>query len=190
MSATYCLPRVERALQQLQKDGRTGKTLNGYVETLEAFCNWCIQRGYLAENPLRHFTAYDETPKTVRRALTQEEFHRILNACDETERLINVLLYVPSHTARMFDTILDRAGVPKVTAEGKLDFHALRLAYITLLFENGATVKEAQTLARHANLHLTLDIYTRTRDKGLHNAVENLAASLLPAEEKADEKPN
>ena len=39
------LPRVEKALQGLQAEGRTGKTLHYYAEGLKALCNWCVQHG-------------------------------------------------------------------------------------------------------------------------------------------------
>lgn len=49
------------------------------------------------------------------------------------------LLYVPSHPARVRDEDLKRAGIPKVTQEGKVDFHALRVAYVTFVLKAGAT---------------------------------------------------
>jgi hypothetical protein len=45
----------------------------------------------------------------------------------------NPLLYVPSHPARSLDMDLEKAGIPKVTPKGKIDFHAVRLAYINLV---------------------------------------------------------
>ena len=54
----------------------------------------------------------------------------------------------PTRLGRLMPTW--RAGIPKDAIGGKLDFHAVRLAYINLIIEAGATVKEAQTLARHA----------------------------------------
>jgi hypothetical protein len=38
------LPRVEKALQKLQKGGKSSKTLHGYAESIRAFCHWCIKR--------------------------------------------------------------------------------------------------------------------------------------------------
>jgi len=51
--------------------------------------------------------------------------------------IFNPLLYVPSHPARELDKDLETAGIPKHTPEGKVDFHACRVAYISLLFEAG-----------------------------------------------------
>ena len=47
------LPRVEEELRALQRQGRAGKTLANYAEALGAFCDWCVQRGYLASDPLK-----------------------------------------------------------------------------------------------------------------------------------------
>ena len=90
------------------------------------------------------------------------------------------LLYVPSDPARSLDRALKAAGIPKVTAAGKVDFHACRVAYITMLFENGATLKEAQELARHITPHLTTNVYAKVRDERLAGLVEQVGAALVP----------
>ncbi|MFC1762975.1 tyrosine-type recombinase/integrase [Planctomycetota bacterium] len=94
------------------------------------------------------------------------------------------LLYVPSHPAREIDKDLKAAGIPKKTREGKLDFHALRTAYITLTYEMGATTKEAQALARHSSAHLTENVYARTRDERLCQITEDIGDVVLPARAK------
>jgi integrase len=88
------------------------------------------------------------------------------------------LLFVPSRPAHALAAHLRRAGIPQHTVEGKLDFHALRLAYINLVIEAGATVKEAQTLARHAKPQMTMGVYGRTREERLHQVVEQVATVL------------
>jgi hypothetical protein len=75
------------------------------------------------------------------------------------------LLSVPSDPARSLDQALKAAGIPKVTEAGKVDFHACRVAYITLLFENGATLTAAPELARHMTPHLTTNVYATVRDE-------------------------
>jgi integrase len=90
----------------------------------------------------------------------------------------NSLLYVPTHPAREFDKDLKAAGIPKVTSAGKLDFHTCRLAYINLVLESGATVKEAQELARHSTPQLTMNIYGRVREERLAQAVDKVADAL------------
>jgi integrase len=88
------------------------------------------------------------------------------------------LLYVPTHPAREFDKDLEAAGIPKVTSAGKLDFHACRLAYINLVIDSGATIKEAQELARHSTPQLTMNIYGRVREERLAQTVDKVADAL------------
>ena len=249
---------VERELQQLQKAGRTGKTISSYAETLRAFCHWCLQRRFLADDPLKYLVPFDSSPRVRRRAVTADEITRVLAACTPDRRLLYEtafltglrvselrhltlehldenrgglvldedstknrqpgfqpvpqgllvrlhasavsgspsdqyatngrrgrgkstapeypLLYVPSHPARIFDQDLEAAAIPKWTSEGKLDFHACRTAYINLVLEyGGVTPKEAQALARHSTPDLTFNVYGRTRNERLSEAVERIA---------------
>jgi hypothetical protein len=78
----------------------------------------------------------------------------------------------------MFDQDLARAGIPKQAVGGKLDFHALRVAYVKLVLESDADVKDAQTLARHATPEMTLGVYGRTRDGRLQAIIEQVGARL------------
>ena len=84
------LPRAQEALRELQGENRAGKTLANYAEALRGFCNWCVCQGYLAEDPMKGFTAFDTTPKAknLRRAMTAEEIHRLLDACAPDRRLL------------------------------------------------------------------------------------------------------
>ena len=91
---------------------------------------------------------------------------------------VEPLLYVPTHPARTLDADLARAAIPKKAVGGKLDFHAARLAYVNLVIEAGANVKEAQTLARHSTAQMTLGVYGRTREERLHHVVEQVATTL------------
>ena len=97
----------------------------------------------------------------------------------------NPLLYVASHPSRIMDADLERVGIPKWTNEGKLDFHGLRVAYISFVLEAGASVKEAQALARHSNADLTLNTYARARDERLSEITERVAKTALLSEKCA-----
>ncbi len=92
------------------------------------------------------------------------------------------LFYVSSHPARAVDKDLEAAGIPKWTPQGKLDFHAIRKAFINLVIESGVTVKEAQTLARHASPELTMNVYGVARDDRLAEAVERVAEAIKTTE--------
>jgi len=92
----------------------------------------------------------------------------------------SALLDVPAHTARTLNRDLKKAGIPKtIPGEGKLDFHAFRVAYTTLVIEAGATVKEAQSLARHAGPQLTMQVYARTRADRLAAVAQRVGDAVL-----------
>jgi len=241
-----CLPRVEAVLRDFQTD-HSGRTVSHYSGTLKAFCRWCVDRGYLEDDPLKRLGVFDVTPKTTRRALTQEEVKALLEACARERRLLyevalcsglrahelaslrkkhlsversglwleanwtknrkpgfqplpsalvarltvtaedagedTPLVRVPSHPARELDKDLEAAGIPKWSPEGKVDFHSLRVAYTTFIWETGATTKEAQSLARHSDPRLTANTYGRTRLGSLHARAESLGKMVLLPDE-------
>ncbi|MCZ6875097.1 MAG: hypothetical protein O7G88_16485 [bacterium] len=49
-----------------------------------------------------------------------------------------------------------------------------------MLFENRATLKEVQELARHITPHLTTNVYARVRDEQLAGLVEQVGEALVP----------
>ncbi|MCX5769264.1 MAG: site-specific integrase, partial [Candidatus Hydrogenedentes bacterium] len=93
----------------------------------------------------------------------------------------NPLLFVSRDPTRPLYTDLAAADILQCTAEGKVDFHALRVAFITFVIEAGATVKEAQVLARHVTPNLTLDLYARIRESRLIEVAQALGHNILPA---------
>jgi len=84
----------------------------------------------------------------------------------------NALLYVPRNSAERLKADLKAVGIPIKTEAGKLDFHALRTAYINLVIATGADLKTAQTMARHATPELTMNVYGRSRDVACRAAAE------------------
>jgi len=96
------------------------------------------------------------------------------------------LLYVPSHPARTLDIDLETAGIPKHTTEGKVAFHALRTAYVTLVYEAGANHREAQALARHSTPGLTANVYGRTRNERLSEVTQTVGDRVLFGAEGAN----
>ena len=238
------LAKVEKALRKLRMDGRHGKTIANYAESVGAFCNWCVLRGYLDDDPLKNLKGFDTAPASRRRALTPEEIWRLFNVAPPKRRLLyqvacatglraneldsltvghfdplrgglhldaewtknrkagfqplpsalvpilvescegkctsEKLLDVPSHTARSLEIDMESAGIPKWTEEGKIDFHAFRTTFTTLVVESGANVKEAQSLLRHSTPEMTMNIYARARSERLYeitNRVDGLVAS-------------
>ena len=260
----HSLPRVEKALQGLQADGKSNKTLHGYAESIRAFCRWCVKRGYVESDPLKSLQPFDASPKSERRAFTRDEIARLmekaprhrsmlyavalssglrakelrsltvddLDATANTLRLHsdwtknrkagyqplpvglaqaliafaesgeavrlykrhmirkdataqgmpeNPLLYVPTHPARELRRDLKAADIKDETPAGKVDFHAFRVTYVTMIVEGGATVKEAQSLARHASPTLTMNVYAKADRGRMAGVVERATGGLLPA---------
>ncbi|MBN2130873.1 MAG: tyrosine-type recombinase/integrase [Sedimentisphaerales bacterium] len=233
------LPRVEQILRQMVKAGKAGKTVTSYGETLSAFCKWCVDRGYLDDNPLRRLGKFDISPRDTRRPMTVEEVSRLLKVAPPHRRLLyetalasglragelrsltvahldlargglylearwtknrqagfqplpadlvarlqkaskgkastEPLLDVPRFAYRAIYLDLDAAGIPRrLPGLGKIDFHALRVTFATLLMESGASAKECQTLMRHGTLQMTLDRYVKARPERLQAAAETV----------------
>lgn len=84
-------------------------------------------------------------------------------------------------SARMIRADLAAAKIDPADAEGNVvDFHALRHTFVTALVQSGASPKECQTLARHADPSLTFKVYAHTRLHDLTRAVERLPDMTAP----------
>ena len=76
---------------------------------------------------------------------------------------------------------MDAAGIEHEDAEGrKADFHALRHTFVSRLAAAGIHPREAQALARHSSVELTMQAYTDLRLLDLHGAVESTPDLLGP----------
>ena len=102
----------------------------------------------------------------------------LIKDCESKERY-EPLLYLPKDTARAINRDLEEAGIPKHTDEGKIDFHALRVTYVTLLVESGATAKEAQVLARHSTPDLTMNVYAKANPHRMKSVAETVGNAVL-----------
>jgi len=77
--------------------------------------------------------------------------------------------------AEMLRVDLDGAGIAYRDAAGDVaDFHALRHSYVSLLGRMGASPKVTQTLARHSDIRLTMNVYSHAQMHDLSAAVDNL----------------
>ncbi len=86
-----------------------------------------------------------------------------------------IALKVPDKTSKMIRADLSAAGIEYRDDVGRvLDFHSLRHTFITNLAQGGVHPKDAQALARHSTITLTMDRYTHTRREGLVAALEVL----------------
>ena len=62
--------------------------LKNYAEVIGALCNWCVDRGYLAGDPLKAMVDFDTTPQTTRRAMTDDEIRVLLSVSSVGDRLL------------------------------------------------------------------------------------------------------
>lgn len=78
-------------------------------------------------------------------------------------------------SAKMLRIDLAAANIPYHDADGRVfDFHSLRHQFISNLARGGAHPKEAQALARHSTITLTMDRYTHLGIVDLSAALERL----------------
>ena len=82
-------------------------------------------------------------------------------------------------TAKAIRRDLESAGIPYATDDGVADFHSLRAYYVSALVRAGASVKEVQTLARHAKPQTTLSHYAKVSVRDLRGAVESLPGTSV-----------
>lgn len=85
------------------------------------------------------------------------------------------LFFVPRNTARCLELNLMKADIEKVTQEGKVDFHALRTTFSTLLDEVGASEKTREFLLRHRPVTLASERYVKVRHQNPRKAVNKVA---------------
>ena len=80
-------------------------------------------------------------------------------------------------SAEMLRVDLKAAKIPEQTEDGEVDFHALRVTYITNLARSGIHPKTAQILARHSDIQLTMKVYTKLG----RNEVADALKAMPPA---------
>ena len=101
----------------------------------------------------------------------------------------NPLFFVPEHTADAINADLKKTGIEKNTPQGKVDFHALRTTFATLLDEVGATEKTKEVLMRHQPANLTSKRYVKSRKERLEDTVDKVANLLGLTDLYADDMP-
>jgi integrase len=80
----------------------------------------------------------------------------------------------------MLQIDLEEAGIVARDDHQIVDFHALRTTFITGLARAGVAPALAQKLARHSDINLTLNAYTRLQMNDLAGAVGRLTVVALP----------
>jgi integrase len=90
------------------------------------------------------------------------------------------LLTLPKNYNRGWRADLEVAGIPYETPAGLAVVHSLRKSFTTLVQElAGASLSEAQKLARHSTPAMTSAVYTKTSHTRLSALVDDLGERLL-----------
>jgi len=94
----------------------------------------------------------------------------------------DALVFPGRVSTRTFYGDLERAGIPRVTADGVLDLHALRVSFCSALARADVPLQTAQKLMRHRSVDLTSSLYTRLSTADLAAAVARIegAAEVRP----------
>jgi len=136
------LARAEKALREVAAKGRARATLRNHAGALGAFGRWCVQRGYVAEDPLRGLGRFDTTPRVTRRAMTPDEIRKLLECCEPSRRLCYEMAFVSGlrrgelAALTAGDLDVERGGVrldPAWTKDRKGGFQRLPAALVTKL---------------------------------------------------------
>jgi len=93
------------------------------------------------------------------------------------------LLYLPMRITNGFYHDLDTAGIPRWTpgpAGGRADFHSLRVTFVSLTVELGASAREAQIMARHSTPTITMNTYAKASVDRLAELAELVGKAILP----------
>jgi site-specific recombinase XerC len=86
-------------------------------------------------------------------------------------------------TAEMLAIDLRAAGIAVETDAGVVDFHALRVSYVSHLVSSGASVKTCQELARHSTPILTIGVYSKALGRDIADAIDALP-DICPSKER------
>jgi integrase len=84
---------------------------------------------------------------------------------------------------REFYRVCRAAGIEGAHPNGSVDLHALRVSFITLSLEHGASAKAVQAIAGHATLAMTTDVYAKTSERSKRAAVGVLPFATTKAPE-------
>ena len=82
---------------------------------------------------------------------------------------------LPEKTAKMMRVDLTAANIPyRIERDKVVDFHSLRVTFITNLARSGVHPRVAQTLARHSSVNLTMNVYSEVRGDDKRAALASL----------------
>lgn len=139
---------MERWLAQKTAEGMGSRTRNAYLQAIRGLCNWCVDTGRLAGNPLQRIARADETAgrRRQRRALTEDELRRLLDV---------------AHRRPLAEYGRLTVHKPKVQVKRKRD--TWKLAPLTLDDLPAATERARTRLAKNHGLIAAMESLGRER---------------------------
>jgi len=78
--------------EHLLSKGRKPATINRYLASLTRFCEWAVERGLIASNPVRSIKGIKEA-KTAPKALTKNEVRRFLREVHKSRKLRDIAIF-------------------------------------------------------------------------------------------------
>ncbi len=104
--------------------------------------------------------AYTKNKETAILPLARALADRLGPLIDRSEPREAIWGCIPGNMAPIVAEDLRAAGIDHEGDGGRVDFHALRHTFITRLVASGVAPKQAQELARHSDIRLTMERYT------------------------------
>ncbi|MHC4728467.1 MAG: tyrosine-type recombinase/integrase [Planctomycetota bacterium] len=170
-------------LLKAAQNGKSHHNLTGYERYL--VYKLALLTGMRA-NEIRHLTKssfdFNERTVTVDAGYAKNKKTSVINLKKDLAEelktyLANKMPYVkvfamPNQPYKMMKKDLETAEIEYKTAEGQAGFHALRHTFITNLVRQRVYPKDAQLLARHSSITLTLDHYTHVKRESLRKIVD------------------
>jgi len=170
-------------LLEATQNGETHHNLTGFERYL--VYKLALQTG-LRANEIRHLTKtsfdFDERTVTVEAGYTKNKKLAELDLKRDTALELQSYLAaklpeakafaMPDQPSKMIQPDLEAAGIEYKTDEGQADFHSLRHSFITNLARAGVHPSDAQALARHSSITLTMNLYTHTQRDSLRKIID------------------
>ena len=181
-------------LLEATQNGKTHHNMTGFERYI--VYKLALQTG-LRANEIRHITKssfdFSENIVTVSAGYTKNKKIAILDLKRQTALELKSYLEhktpdakvfaMPNQPAKMIKPDLKDAGIEYKTVEGQCDFHSLRHSFITNLARAGVHPSDAQALARHSSITLTMNLYTHTKRESLRKIIES-QPDLTPKQNK------
>jgi integrase/recombinase XerC len=159
-----------------RRHGLSPQTCNKYLSSAKQFTRWLVRDRRTPMDPLAHLSRLnDQTDRRHdRRALSAEEFSRLVEAARAGKRIEGV-----SGRDRAMIYVLAAWTGFRRNEIGSLTVQSFRLHDDPPTA--GVPPKVAQTLARHADIRLTLGLYTHVELHDQAAAIESLPAPPVAA---------